>query len=83
MALYQDLIEANIECSNWQSDLYFPVSEQSRNILAKYPVQKASATTFKSNIDGKLWYDVPFAFEPFWDILCSRLVMYQRMSQFM
>lgn len=65
--LYKTLIAAGIECSNWQSDLYFPVTEQTKDILARFPRQKANATTFKSSIDGKLIYDVPFAFDPFWE----------------
>jgi len=24
-------------------------------------------TRFTNNIDGKPWYDVPFAYMPFWD----------------
>lgn len=62
--LYQSLTDAGIECSNWQSDLYFPVNEQTRQILQKFPSQTRS--TFQSNIDRKHMYECPFAYDPFW-----------------
>jgi len=65
MSLYTDLIEAGVEVSNWQSDLYAPVNKTVQEILAKYPGQ--SRSTFKSNLDGKLWYDFAFAYDPFWE----------------
>lgn len=66
-SLYAALKAAGIEIDNHESDLYVSVTPESTAILAKYPTSKANATTFKSNIDGKLNYDVSFAFEPFWD----------------
>lgn len=63
--IYQDLIAAGIECSNWQFDLYFPATPQAREILKRHPNQTRS--TFKSNIDGRMMYECPFAFDPFWD----------------
>lgn len=62
--LYQALIAAGIECSNWQSDLYFAVNDKTRKILKNYPNQCRSI--FKSNIDGKMMFDCAFAFDPFW-----------------
>jgi len=62
--LYEALTAAGIECSNWQSDLYFPRTPETRAILAQYPSQ--SRSTFKSNIDGGTYYECPFAFDPFW-----------------
>jgi hypothetical protein len=65
MSLYTDLVEAGIEVSNWQSDLYFPVSQVATEILAKYP--KQSRSRFKSNIDGRSMYETPFAYDPYWE----------------
>lgn len=67
MSLYTDLVDAGIETSNRYSDLYFPVSQESAEILAKHPKQKSIALRFKSNIDGKPTYEVPFAFDPYWE----------------
>lgn len=65
MSLYTDLVKAGIEVSNWQSDLYFPVSYESMEILAKYPNQ--SRSIFKSNIDGRAMVDAAFAYDPYWE----------------
>ena len=62
--IYEELTTAGIECNNWQSDLYFPVTEQTREILKHYPQQTRS--TFRSNIDGRMMFECPFAFDPFW-----------------
>lgn len=67
MSLYTDLVEAGIQTSNHYSDLYFPVTDESAAILAKHPKAKAIATTFRSNIDGVLCFDVAFAFDPHWE----------------
>lgn len=67
MSLYTDLIEAGIEVSNWQSDLYFIVTEETREILSRHPLQKSNATTFKNQVTGRRCYDVPFAYDPFWE----------------
>ena len=64
MSLYTDLIQAGVEVGNWQSDLYAPVNETVKEIMKSYPKQPHS--TFKSNTDGKLWYDFAFAYDPFW-----------------
>lgn len=68
MSLYTDLIEAGVEVGNWQSDLYFPRTAQTTEILSRHPDQKRNATVFNSNIDGVPTYDVPFAFDPFWGL---------------
>lgn len=65
MSLYTDLVEAGIEVSNWQSDLYFPVCPVATEILAKYPKQCRSR--FKSDADGRSMYEAPFAYDPYWD----------------
>lgn len=67
MSLYTDLIDAGVQCSSHQSDLYFPVTDKTVAILAKYPKQKSITYTFRSNIDGVLCFDVPFAFDPYWE----------------
>lgn len=63
--LYQALVEAGVPVSSWQSDLYAPRNEAVREILAAYPNQTRS--TFRSNVDGRLMYEFPFAYGPFWE----------------
>lgn len=73
MSLYTDLVAAGIEVSNWQSDLYFPVTEEAREILSRHPLQKANATTFTCQITRQRHYDVPFAYDPYWEARGARL----------
>lgn len=67
MSLYTTLVEAGVEVSNWQSDLYFPINDTTRQILASFPKEKSIAKTFMSNDTKKLTYEVPFAFDPYWE----------------
>lgn len=64
MSLYTDLVAAGQEVSNWQSDLYVVATEKSLEIIREH---KASKSAFKSQVDGRLMYEVPFAFDPFWN----------------
>jgi hypothetical protein len=69
MTLYESLKAAGIETDCHESDLYFPVTDESREILARYPLQKSNATTFTNQAPphvGERWYDVPFSYDPFW-----------------
>lgn len=68
-SLYSRLIAAGIPCSNWQSDLYFPVTDESRAIVAQCLADGAIKTrpgVFRSNIDGRATFDAPFQFDPYW-----------------
>ncbi len=71
MSLYTDLLEAGQPVSNWQSDLYCPVNDVTRALLKKHNITTATTfianTTLKNKVEGDLWYDVPFMFDPFWD----------------
>lgn len=68
--LYQTLVDAGVEISNHESDLYFPVTKETTQILDQFPLQKGNATTFANqrppNV-GQRWYDVPFAYVPWWE----------------
>ena len=66
-SLYSALREAGIKVDNHASDLYVPRTTESTAILDKYPLQKSNASVFRSAIDGVMNYDIPFAFEPFWE----------------
>ncbi len=69
--LYTDLVAAGIQTANHESDLYFPVTVESTAILARHPLQKGNATRFINQAPpnvGQRWYDVPFAYTPWWEI---------------
>lgn len=58
--IHEELKKIEVELSGHYSDLYCPVNDITREIINRYEY-KESVTTFISQIDGKLWYDIPFA----------------------
>ena len=63
MTIYEQLKAAGVPLDHHESDLYARVEPKSRAIVAaNYP----SAKMFRSQIDGELWYDIPFAYDPWW-----------------
>lgn len=64
MSLYTDLIEAGQPVSNHYSDLYTPVNEVTRALIKRH---RCVADTFINRVEGGIWFDVPFAFEPYWE----------------
>jgi hypothetical protein len=67
MTLYQDLMTAGIPVDSHESDLYFPSTPESRALLHQYPILVATATTFRHTQEGTIWYDIPFAYDPWWE----------------
>lgn len=65
--LMSALMDAGIEIDHHESDLYFPVTEESTAILENYPQQFKNSTKFKDNISGDTWYDVPFSYTPYFN----------------
>ena len=64
MTIYEELKQAEVPLDHHESDLYALKNETSERILKKYD---HSFTIFISQIDHKPWYDIPFAFQPWWD----------------
>jgi hypothetical protein len=70
MSLYEELKAAGIETDNHESDLYFPRTKDSEAILKRHPEQNGVVQTFTNQKPphlGEIWFDVPFAFQPWWD----------------
>lgn len=67
MSLYTDLKDAGIECESYQSDLHIPDTIEAREILKRHPEHDRNAKRFRSEIDGRMYLDVPFAFDPYWE----------------
>ena len=65
-SIYKQLQAANVPLSSHESDLYAMVTPESAAIVKAYKF-KGNVTTFQNNVDGKRWYDIPFAFEPYWE----------------
>ncbi len=66
MNIFEEIKKVGVEYSSWQSDLYFPKNKTTDEIVSRYEF-KGNVTTFKDNITGNTWYDVPFAYDPFWE----------------
>lgn len=66
MDIYGQAKALGVEIDHHESDLYLPVTPETRELIAKYKF-KSNVTTFVSQIDKTLWYDVPFAYLPFWE----------------
>jgi hypothetical protein len=75
-SIYQQLVAAGVEIDHHESDLYCPVNEVTKAIVEEGQYRsgdygdyllKRAVSTFNSQIDGTLWYDIPFAYDPFWE----------------
>ena len=61
MTLFETIKSKNIPFNNHCSDLYIPVTAETREIIAAYEFA-GSVTVFQNQVEGGQWYDVPFAF---------------------
>lgn len=64
-SIYDKVIAAGIEHDNHCSDLYIPVNEETRKLVNEYE-HKCNVTTFMCNVTKVPWFDIPFAYEPYW-----------------
>lgn len=64
--LFSKIIELGISYDSHESDLYIPKTEQTEKLISEYEF-KENVTTFISQIEKTTWYDIPFAYIPFWD----------------
>jgi hypothetical protein len=65
LSIYQQLVDAGVPIDTHESDLYALVTDESTAIIENYKF-KNNVTIFRDNIDGDLWYDIPFANDTFW-----------------
>ena len=64
--IYEELKNAGVEIANHESDLYCPVNVITKEIVSRYEYSQ-NVTIFKDQITGKPWYNIPFAYTPFWE----------------
>ena len=69
-SLYQTLVDAGIQTDHHESDLYVLNTPEARTILTQ---DGRTFTAFRSQVDGRSWLDVPFAYEPWWTARQPRL----------
>ncbi len=72
-SLYAILRDAGVRLGNHESDLQFESTEKSRDILGRWMSfelrehgKRWSHSTFWNRLDGSVWHEVPFAYDPFW-----------------
>jgi hypothetical protein len=70
MSIYSDMVAAGVPIDSHESDLYVPVNETTRAIVDGYQFH-ASVQTFRHATTGAMWFDIPFAYTPFWEKRCA------------
>jgi hypothetical protein len=65
-SLYEQLLKAGVKLDHHESDLYAEKTPVSERIIRSYQF-RSNVTVFRDNIDHNLWYDIPFAYSPFWE----------------
>ena len=68
-SIYVAMRFEGVECSNHCSDLYVPVNESSKEVLNRpeFALHKRNASTFQSETGEGLMYDIPFAYQPYYN----------------
>ena len=68
MELYDEVMKVTSpdEVSSWTSDLQCKVTPETTKLVNKYAYRHL-VTKFKSVIDGCMWYEIPFAYKPWWE----------------
>lgn len=56
----------HIKHDNHESDLYLLATKESAKLVKQY---SKKATLFFSEIDNQPYFDIPFAYEPFWEAI--------------
>ena len=69
--IYDEIKKLGVEIDHHESDLYIPVTLETRELIRRYK-SRANVTMFKNQLTKtkltyQLWYDIPFAYSPFWD----------------
>lgn len=67
MSIYRRMIDAHVRVEHHESDLYVPFTEQTRALLADYD----GVVGCFVGTDGRLWFDVAFAYDPWWEVRCA------------
>ena len=62
MSIYTELKAAGIKLDSHESDLYAEVTPESASIVEASNVRYTMFTS-----EGNVWYDIPFAYDPFWE----------------
>jgi hypothetical protein len=72
--IFETVKKKGIPFSNHSSDLYIPVTPETRELISQYKFQQ-NVTTFWNEVDGGRWYDIPFAYDPWWEARSDQKTM--------
>ena len=64
-SIYEEMKALGIPIGNHYSDLYVLATPESEAVLKRH--KEHSYSMFKSRIDGEMYFDIPFAYEPYWE----------------
>jgi hypothetical protein len=65
--LYDEAERLGLEMDSHYSDLYLKCTEEAQALIQRHIKEgRATPSTFVSQIDSRLWWDVPFAYLPYW-----------------
>jgi hypothetical protein len=67
MSIYTEMVAAGVPIESHFSDMYAPINDITTGIVNRYKCHGGNVETFISQLDDKLWYDVPFAYDPYWE----------------
>lgn len=64
--IYAECLAAGIQVANHCSDLYIPVNRTTFAMVERY-VKSGGArpVVFANQVEGGIWYDIPFAYTPY------------------
>jgi hypothetical protein len=69
--LFEEVTKLGIKTDHWQSDLYIPCTDQTTEILKRRGILGTvfvnRFTSIHPEDKGSQWYEVVFAYSPFWD----------------
>lgn len=66
MSLYQALKDAGCLLDHHESDLYVLATKVAFDIINKH--ESYSMNKFFKSTDSRMWFEIPFAYEPYWQI---------------
>jgi hypothetical protein len=68
-SLYRAVVRLGIPYASHYSDLYLPATQQVRELLKAHGITPGgwSAPSFTNQVEGGIWYDVAFKFDPYWE----------------
>jgi len=64
--IFEEVKRLNIPYDNWCSDLYIPKNKQTMELIKRYKY-KCNVTSFISQVEKALWYDIPFAYSDYYN----------------